>query len=75
LSRTLDIDVEHQVFALGDGPVEDAAMRPVVVLTEHERMLQELAVCQPLLELFARYVMVMLPVLFLSSRLPRRVGD
>jgi hypothetical protein len=52
LSRTLDIDVEHQVAALRRGPVELADMRAVVV-AENLRVLQKLALLDPLLELRA----------------------
>ena len=52
LSRTLDIDVEHQVLALPRGRFKRLAIGAVVV-AENLGVFQELAAGQPLLEVLA----------------------
>ncbi len=61
MSRTLDIDVENNVFVLDQPSLQDSTVGSVIV-AEDLGMLQKLAVGDSRLEFFAGNEIVLLPV-------------
>src|ERR1700680_139193 len=74
LSRTLDVDVEQQVHALGGGPIKLAGVGAVIV-AENLGILKEFPASATRLELLPGDEKIVLAVPLLGARRPRRVGD
>src|SRR5215472_3651140 len=74
LARTLNVNIEQQVLALGGGFGEEAA-RGSVIVAENFGMLQELTAGNHFLKFGSRDEEVFAAILLATPRSPRGVGD
>ena len=74
LSRTLDVNVEYQVFAFTPRLVQHFAVRAVVI-PKHLSVLQKFATSDTLFEFLRRDINIALPRLLISANGSRGVGN